>query len=270
MTIKCVTHPSASINPLRYICVPHLKQCSTTVPPRSCSTSTERSRWTTKVSAHPWIVFLWFHCHNWTTTTSLQTTPTTSPYASGWWTHIRRMRPCATWSPPPTWASTSACSWTTTERSICPICMTGNRWVSGVDCNFSHVWLPLPLLQSISDVLSLIQVMIITFGDSPPVFAKPKQATPYPSNRKQSPRPNLHQSMHPSLTLPRSSCSVRISPVWWCWWVWPAVSLRRWPAWSIVVRFWWISPVPPAELQQQQQQHAPVPSDGWAIPSIGH
>lgn len=40
------------------------------------------------------------------------------------------------------------------------------------------------LLQSSSDLLSLIQVMIVTFGDMPPVYAKPKeQATPYPAQR---------------------------------------------------------------------------------------
>lgn len=40
------------------------------------------------------------------------------------------------------------------------------------------------LLQSSSDLLGLIQVMIVTFGDLPPVYAKPKeQVTPYPTQR---------------------------------------------------------------------------------------
>lgn len=41
------------------------------------------------------------------------------------------------------------------------------------------------ILQSSSDLLGLIQVMIVTFGDMPPVYAKPKeQVTPYPTQRK--------------------------------------------------------------------------------------
>lgn len=39
------------------------------------------------------------------------------------------------------------------------------------------------VLQNSSDLLGLIQVMIVTFGDQPPVFAKPKDADlPYPTN----------------------------------------------------------------------------------------
>ncbi|ALC44982.1 TSG101 [Drosophila busckii] len=40
---------------------------------------------------------------------------------------------------------------------------------------YLHDWQP----QS-SDLLSLIQVMIVTFGDHPPVYSKPKEATPAP------------------------------------------------------------------------------------------
>lgn len=37
-------------------------------------------------------------------------------------------------------------------------------------------------LQSSSDLLGLIQVMIVTFGEMPPVFAKQKESnTPYPT-----------------------------------------------------------------------------------------
>lgn len=40
------------------------------------------------------------------------------------------------------------------------------------------------ILQSSSDLLGLIQVMIVTFGEMPPVYAKPKeQVTPYPTQR---------------------------------------------------------------------------------------
>lgn len=40
-------------------------------------------------------------------------------------------------------------------------------------------------LQNSSDLLGLIQVMIVTFGEQPPVFAKPKEADiPYSSNGK--------------------------------------------------------------------------------------
>ncbi|EDV52033.1 tumor susceptibility gene 101 protein [Drosophila erecta] len=44
---------------------------------------------------------------------------------------------------------------------------------------YLHDWQP-----SSSDLLSLIQVMIVTFGDHPPVYSKPKEqiAAPYPTN----------------------------------------------------------------------------------------
>ncbi|EDW69035.1 tumor susceptibility gene 101 protein [Drosophila virilis] len=44
---------------------------------------------------------------------------------------------------------------------------------------YLHDWQP-----HSSDLLSLIQVMIVTFGDHPPVYSKPKEqvAAPYPSN----------------------------------------------------------------------------------------
>ncbi|KAF5294148.1 hypothetical protein FQA39_LY13519 [Lamprigera yunnana] len=41
---------------------------------------------------------------------------------------------------------------------------------------YLHDWVP-----STSDLLGLIQVMIVTFGDQPPVFAKPREEMPYPS-----------------------------------------------------------------------------------------
>lgn len=46
---------------------------------------------------------------------------------------------------------------------------------------YLHDWQP-----HSSDLLSLIQVMIVTFGDHPPVYSKPKEqiAAPYPTNCK--------------------------------------------------------------------------------------
>lgn len=45
---------------------------------------------------------------------------------------------------------------------------------------YLHEWTPMQ-----SDLLGLIQVMIVTFGEYPPVYSKPKQpkeqATPYPT-----------------------------------------------------------------------------------------
>ncbi|KAJ8954897.1 hypothetical protein NQ318_016836 [Aromia moschata] len=42
---------------------------------------------------------------------------------------------------------------------------------------YLHDWLP-----NSSDLLGLIQVLIVTFGEHPPVFAKAKDDTPYPPN----------------------------------------------------------------------------------------
>ncbi|XP_018320962.1 tumor susceptibility gene 101 protein isoform X2 [Agrilus planipennis] len=42
---------------------------------------------------------------------------------------------------------------------------------------YLHDWVP-----HTSDLLGLIQVMIVTFGEQPPVFAKPKDDAPYPSS----------------------------------------------------------------------------------------
>lgn len=46
---------------------------------------------------------------------------------------------------------------------------------------YLHDWQP-----HSSDLLSLIQVMIVTFGDHPPVYSKPKEQinTPYPASSK--------------------------------------------------------------------------------------
>lgn len=40
---------------------------------------------------------------------------------------------------------------------------------------YLHDWLP-----NSSDLLGLIQVMIVTFGEHPPVYSKPKEQAPYP------------------------------------------------------------------------------------------
>lgn len=65
------------------------------------------------------------------------------------------------------------------------------------DWNPVSVWAAMPTIakiqfitisifvQSSSDLLGLIQVMIVTFGEHPPVYAKPKESVaPYPSQRK--------------------------------------------------------------------------------------
>lgn len=45
---------------------------------------------------------------------------------------------------------------------------------------YLHDWQP-----NASDLLGLIQVMIVTFGDFPPVYSKPKETTsPYPKQCK--------------------------------------------------------------------------------------
>lgn len=52
---------------------------------------------------------------------------------------------------------------------------------------YLHDWQPLE-----SDLLGLIQVLIITFGEYMPVYSKPKtgtQATPYPNNQPYMPQP---------------------------------------------------------------------------------
>lgn len=48
---------------------------------------------------------------------------------------------------------------------------------------YLHDWQP-----SSSDLLGLIQVMIVTFGEHPPVYSKPKE-TPYPRNPTFMPQP---------------------------------------------------------------------------------
>jgi len=51
---------------------------------------------------------------------------------------------------------------------------------------YLHDWLP-----STSDLLGLVQVMIITFSDSPPLYSKPKEtAAPYPMQQSFMPQPS--------------------------------------------------------------------------------
>lgn len=51
---------------------------------------------------------------------------------------------------------------------------------------YLHDWLP-----NGSDLLGLIQVMIVTFGEHPPVYSKPKESisTPYPQQQSFMPQP---------------------------------------------------------------------------------
>jgi ESCRT-I complex subunit TSG101 len=55
---------------------------------------------------------------------------------------------------------------------------------------YLHDWSP-----NTSDLLGLIQVMIVTFGEHPPVYSKPKEATPYPQQPSFMPQPGaMNQS----------------------------------------------------------------------------
>lgn len=106
--------------------------------------------------------------------------------------------------------------------------------------------------QNVSDVLGLIQVMIITFGESPPVFAKPKQPTAYPSNREL----RFHRSHFSLLSSSLASFSVRFASQWR--WLWPALSYTRqwwcWPCWGSGS---WL----PAVSVTKLQQHATLSPD---------
>lgn len=57
---------------------------------------------------------------------------------------------------------------------------------------YLHDWQP-----SSSDLLGLIQVMIVTFGEHPPVYSKPKE-TPYPRNASYMPQPGAANQFNPS------------------------------------------------------------------------
>ena len=52
---------------------------------------------------------------------------------------------------------------------------------------YLHEWQP-----ASSDLLGLIQVMIVTFGEHPPVYSKPKETTPYPQ-QSFMPQPGINQ-----------------------------------------------------------------------------
>lgn len=56
---------------------------------------------------------------------------------------------------------------------------------------YLHDWSP-----TTSDLVSLIQVMAVTFGDHPPLYSKPKQdtSTPYPQQGGFMPQPNAQPS----------------------------------------------------------------------------
>lgn len=60
---------------------------------------------------------------------------------------------------------------------------------------YLHDWQP-----ASSDLLGLIQVMIVTFGEHPPVYSKPKENTPYPQ-QSFMPQPGVNQS--PFMSFPQ-------------------------------------------------------------------
>lgn len=61
---------------------------------------------------------------------------------------------------------------------------------------YLHDWQP-----SSSDLLGLIQVMIVTFGEHPPVYSRPKDSTPYPQ-QSFMPQPGIQQ---PFMSFPQSN-----------------------------------------------------------------
>jgi ESCRT-I complex subunit TSG101 len=61
---------------------------------------------------------------------------------------------------------------------------------------YLHDWQP-----SSSDLLGLIQVMIVTFGDYPPVYSKPKD-TPYPTQSYMPQNQPSYMSPYPSSNFP--------------------------------------------------------------------
>ncbi|KRG05773.1 tumor susceptibility gene 101 protein isoform X1 [Drosophila mojavensis] len=67
---------------------------------------------------------------------------------------------------------------------------------------YLHDWQP-----HSSDLLSLIQVMIVTFGDHPPVYSKPKEqvAVPYPANSAFMPQPGGAGASNQFLPYPNAS-----------------------------------------------------------------
>lgn len=75
---------------------------------------------------------------------------------------------------------------------------------------YLHDWQP-----HSSDLLSLIQVMIVTFGDHPPVYSKPKEQinTPYPASSK---CPTRMFFVFKQITNPNLSLSLYAATR--CWW----------------------------------------------------
>jgi ESCRT-I complex subunit TSG101 len=66
---------------------------------------------------------------------------------------------------------------------------------------YLHDWAP-----GSSELLGLIQVMIVTFGDQPPVFARPKEADiPYPSNSFMPQPGGNYMAPYPPTSYPQSS-----------------------------------------------------------------
>lgn len=72
---------------------------------------------------------------------------------------------------------------------------------------YLHDWQP-----TSSDLLGLIQVMIVTFGEHPPVYSKPKESTPYPQ-QPFMPQPGIQPPyMASSFPQPNSSYPPYPSP----------------------------------------------------------
>lgn len=64
---------------------------------------------------------------------------------------------------------------------------------------YLHDWQP-----SSSDLLGLIQVMIVTFGEHPPVYSKPKDSTPYPQ-QSFMPQPGIGMNQSAFMSFPQTN-----------------------------------------------------------------
>lgn len=59
------------------------------------------------------------------------------------------------------------------------VCSCLKQYVFVLCCGSSNFPLLFPLLQPQSDLYGLIQVMIVVFGEEPPVFSRPTSQPPY-------------------------------------------------------------------------------------------
>lgn len=156
-----------------------------------------------------------------------QGTCTIFPSASGCWTRIPTIPLFVLWSRPAPWWSRLANTLTPMARSTCPICMSGNMYdldnsepkhlPTNHYVSFSYTWIKFSSdyvivrelnwsfvvpHQPQSDLYGLIQVMIVVFGEEPPVFSRPTTQPPYQAFQATGPPNRKHRSQSlPSLCL---------------------------------------------------------------------